>query len=443
MENEVVILDLFAGIGGFSKGFQDAGFTIKQHFFSEVDRHAIANYKHNFKNSIYVGPVQTIRGASLPKVDIITFGSPCQDFSLAGKREGLGGERSSLISEAVRIISEKRPSFFIWENVKGAFSSNNSEDFWAIIQTFANIGCYNIEWQLLNTLWILPQNRERIYLVGHLATAGRDFRPIFPFTKNDRLFNEGQNRKPQATNSRTIRKNADMNRDDTYIKAAKTLLGGGKGNTGGLHRDMTTIKATKFSNHQQDRVYDPSGAMCNLPKNRTNDKVKIFAQRDRNGVQEVEFRKDDCTNTLTSVHKDNLVVYNTQPRTGDPKVGGTGFLKKENEAYCLDASNSMAIETNETGIRRLTEIECERLQGFPDNWTDNGIYLVSKKVNRYLDRQFLTPTAFGLLMLHAHNNFKTETKEIASTNRYEMLGNAVTAKLVTKIALKLKDNYNH
>lgn len=414
MKNEIVILDLFSGIGGFSKAFEAAGYTIKKHFFSEIDRNAIANYKFNFKNAEYVGPVEFIRGASLPQVDVITFGSPCQDFSLAGKREGLNGERSSLIQEAIRIISEKRPSFFIWENVKGAFSSNNSEDFWAIIQAFANIGSYNIEWQLLNTLWILPQNRERIYLIGHLATPGRDFRPVFPFTKNDRLFNGRQNRKPQTVNSRAIKANADMNRDDTYIKA-KTLLGGGKGNTAGLHRDMTVIKATKYSHHQQDRVYDPQGAMCSIPKNRTDSKVNIF--------------------------QPEVTVFNTQPRTGDPKKGGTGLLKKENEAYCLDTDNNMAIEMNQTGIRRLTEIECERLQGFPDNWTSTGIYIVSKKVNRYLNKSFLTPTAFGKLMYYAHKFCRTEVREIASTNRYEMLGNAVTSKLVEIIALKLKENY--
>lgn len=408
MKNEIVILDLFSGIGGFSKGFEDAGFTIKQHFFSEVDRHAIANYKFNFKKAQYVGPVEFIRGASLPQVDVITFGSPCQDFSLSGKRKGLGGERSSLIQEAIRIISEKRPSFFIWENVKGAFSSNNSEDFWAIIQAFANIRGYNIEWQLLNTLWILPQNRERIYLVGHLAATGRDFRPIFPFTKNDRLFNE-------RTNWTPTKNCGEVNKS----KAAKTLLGGGKGNTGGLHRDMTVINATKFSNHQQDRVYDTNGAMCNIPKNRTNDKIKIF-------VEPIE----------------EVVVFNTMPRTGDPTKGGVGFLSKENEAYYLDTSNSIAIGTNETNIRRLTEIECERLQGFPDNWTDKGIYIISKKVVKYLNKSFLTPTAFGGLMFHAHNYFKTETREVASTNRYEMLGNAVTSQLVQKIALKLKENYN-
>jgi DNA (cytosine-5)-methyltransferase 1 len=119
-----------------------------------------------------------VRGADLKRIDAITFGSPCQDFSLAGKRKGLGGDRSSLIGEAIRLISECRPRFFIWENVKGTFSSNDGADFWAIIQAFANIGDYRLEWQLLNTKWFLPQNRERIYLVGYIGDGSKG--QVFP-----------------------------------------------------------------------------------------------------------------------------------------------------------------------------------------------------------------------------------------------------------------------
>ena len=172
------ILDLFSGIGGFKLGFEKAGYECMS-YFSEVDKHAIAVYKNNFKNSKYVGSVTDVRGEQLPKIDVITFGSPCQDFSLAGKRKGMGGQRSSLILEAIRLINECRPRVFIWENVKGTFSSNNGEDFAAILQAFANIGGYRLEWQLCNTSWFLPQNRERIYLVGYSAETPGDWREFF------------------------------------------------------------------------------------------------------------------------------------------------------------------------------------------------------------------------------------------------------------------------
>jgi DNA (cytosine-5)-methyltransferase 1 len=191
MKKRINQLDLFSGIGGFHMGFERAGYKVKS-YFSEIDKHAIAVYKHKFKDAEYVGSVTDVRGGDLPKIDVITFGSPCQDFSLAGNRKGMGGERSSLILEAIRLISECRPDFFIWENVKGTFSSNNRQDFAAILQAFTNIGGYRLEWQLLNTSWFLPQNRERIYLVGYTPKKGRG--QIFPISKSNKWNNEKTNK---------------------------------------------------------------------------------------------------------------------------------------------------------------------------------------------------------------------------------------------------------
>jgi len=178
----VNLLDLFSGIGGFHLGLQKAGFTFDWVGFSEIDKYAKQTYKKHFKEAVDLGDVRTIQYQKLPKINVITFGSPCQDFSIAGKRSGLQGHRSSLIGEAIRLISECRPDFFIWENVKGTFSSNDGADFWAIIQAFSNIGSYRLEWQLLNTRWFLPQNRERIYLVGYTGDKGG--RSVFPIGEN-------------------------------------------------------------------------------------------------------------------------------------------------------------------------------------------------------------------------------------------------------------------
>ena len=91
MKQKIKIIELFSGIGGFSKGLEQAGFEIEKHYFSEIDKHAIANYKYNYPNAEYIGSVVDIRPRDFRNIDIITFGSPCQDFSLAGKRKGLEG----------------------------------------------------------------------------------------------------------------------------------------------------------------------------------------------------------------------------------------------------------------------------------------------------------------------------------------------------------------
>lgn len=177
------LLELFSGIGGFSLGLHQAGFTFDKVYFSEIDRHAIANFKHNFPNAQHVGSVCDITRASIERPDIITFGSPCQNFSAAGNGLGLQGAESSLIRYAIEAIDYFRPDIFIWENVKGVLFERHCRDFWAIVKAFADIGLYQIEWQLLNTAWVLPQNRERIYLVGRLAEKCRD--KVFPVQESN------------------------------------------------------------------------------------------------------------------------------------------------------------------------------------------------------------------------------------------------------------------
>ena len=245
---KITQLDLFSGIGGFHLGFERAGYKVKS-YFSEVDKHAIAVYQHKFPNSTYVGSVTDVRGGDLPSVDLITFGSPCQDFSLAGKRKGMEGERSSLILEAIRLIGECRPRVFIWENVKGTFSSNSGEDFAAIIQAFANIGGYRLEWQLLNTSWFprTPQNRERIYLVGYSTEPKRGWRGVFPIATNNGQTNESY-RKGEGCLITDKRGNPNGSFIGEYQQSSQEVKQIG-----------TRLDSGGKQPYQQDRVYDADG----------------------------------------------------------------------------------------------------------------------------------------------------------------------------------------
>lgn len=308
-------LDLFSGIGGFHLGFERAGYEITS-YFSEIDKHAVAVYKHQFPTSTYVGSVTDVRGADLPNINLITFGSPCQDFSLAGKRKGMEGQRSSLVLEAIRLISECRPSVFVWENVKGTFSSNDGADFWAIIQAFANIGGYRLEWQLLNTSWFLPQNRERIYLVGYSTNPSG--RGVFPIAEGSRY-------------------------------SVGTKLNQGKNDL------ILRVKSATISGYEE----------------------------------------------ATSGDTINLAQPNSETRRG--RVG-------KQKAQTLETSCNQAV-VESYRIRRLTPIECERLQGFPDQHT-------------------------------AYGNYDGEVKPMSNTQRYKQCGNAVTVDVVAAVAKKCLPLFN-
>mgnify|MGYP002575813938 CR=1 FL=1 len=137
--NEMTLGSLFDGIGGFPFAATIVG--IKPIWASEIDPACIAVTKNRFPDIEHLGSITDIDGAKIPPVDVITFGSPCQDLSVAGKQVGLDGERSGLFKEAIRIIYEMRsatngkyPSFIIWENVPGAFSSNNGRDFRTVLE---------------------------------------------------------------------------------------------------------------------------------------------------------------------------------------------------------------------------------------------------------------------------------------------------------------------
>ena len=183
---------LFAGVGGFDMGFEQAGWDCK--FQVEWDKNCQQILNKHWPDVPKWLDVSDVNGAEIPPVDCIIFGSPCQDLSVAGKRAGLEGERSGLFHEAVRIIKEMRnatngtfPRWTVWENVAGALSSNNGRDFGTVINEMAKAGAYLQEYAVLDAQYFsVPQRRVRVFLVScfDTATAERCPDPLLPVTES-------------------------------------------------------------------------------------------------------------------------------------------------------------------------------------------------------------------------------------------------------------------
>jgi DNA (cytosine-5)-methyltransferase 1 len=364
------MLDLFSGIGGFHKGFEQAGYEFEWVGFSEIDKYASAVYKHRFPNAKELGDITAIRPKrDLPShIDILCGGFPCQAFSVAGKRKGFNDTRGTLFFEIARILryyvkTGKPIDCFVLENVKGLLGHDSGRTFATIYQVLADIG-YTVECQLLNTSWVLPQNRERIYIVGHIGRGSRS--KVFPIKKSGTVLNKWK------------------------TKVASTLQH--PGHSGGNYRGMNLIQVgnvdKKGHNSIWGRVYSIDGVSSTLNSEGGGMgaktglyEVKAFLTPNRKEKRQDGRRmKED---------KEPMFTLNSQDQHG---VMVREATKKE-------------YDERKTAIRRLTPKECERLQGFPDDWT---AYAGDQK--------------------------------ISDTQRYKMCGNAVSVPIVQLVARSIYDN---
>jgi len=330
-------LDGFSGYGGFHLALDRAGFQFDKTYFSEIDKFAIANYTYNYPNSIYAGSIKDVpRNGIVEKLDLFTFGWPCQDNSIAGKRKGQQpNTRSGLLYNAVEVIDKFRPRIFIAENVEGLRSVRQGIDFVESFKvlSFLNSNCpqYDIEMQLLNTRSVLPQNRMRLYFIGH--PRGNGGRKVFPITENDFLDNKSRSNKKE------------------------------------VHNVAQAMTANQFDSWNGNFIIEAN----------TKKGYKIAQEND----------------TI------NLARMNSLTRRG--RIG-------KGIANTLDTKCEQGVFKGNS-IRRLTPIECERLQGLPDNFTKHGIFT-------------------GII------------KEISDRQRYKLTGNGVSATLVEIIAKKILPLFN-
>ena len=328
-------VDFFAGIGGIRLGLERAGHKCVG--FCEWDKFARQSYKamYDTEGEWENHDIRTAQSYGIPKADLWTFGFPCQDLSIAGKRKGLQeGERSGLFYEIIRLLQglrqEDKPRWLLAENVKGLFSAGGGFDFLRCIVELGQLG-YNIEYQLLNSKdFGVPQNRERVFIVGRLGDgSGRE---VFPLARAD-----GENPcKLQELTSGV----ADANRVYDGSGFARTLKGEAGG--GGAKTGLYTIKVLGNympSGHSAGNVYDPSGLAPTVMENH---------------------------NTVSAVAID--ITYN-KPKTTDIARYLQARYNKGRSSRSAEISGVL----EGTRIRKLTPRECWRLQGFPDDYFDRAL----------------------------------------------------------------------
>ena len=295
----------------------------------------------------HLGDIQNIRGNEIDPVDCITFGSPCQDLSVAGKRQGLAGERSGLFAEAIRVIREMReatngeyPKFAVWENVPGAFSSNKGEDFRTVLENLSNL-CqpgisiprpekgrwtksggvfgdgWSIAWRTMDAqYWGVPQRRRRIALVADFGgqRAGEILFECESLPRNFAKSGKAREISPKCVGKGIDGCNPEAMRMSVYPDVVGTLCA--------------------------------SGAGLSRPSGQANETDLCIVQ---------------STHPYNDKKSEELYIASTN-----------GFMRVEkNKSPTLLANDYKAppfIDNNNI-IRRLTPLECERLQGFPDNWT--------------------------------------------------------------------------
>lgn len=320
--------------------------------------------KDEYRNGEWYSPdIRSIRADDVPRVDCWCFGAPCQDFSVAGKRAGLDGDRSSLVREVFRILratrEEDRPEWLIYENVKGMLSSNRGFDFLTILLEMDELG-YDCEWQIINSKYHdVPQNRERVYTIGHLRAKGR--KQVFPLRGADEedsvceVKQIGQRNRPGRDTLNQYR----VYDSEGIAPCLNKMDGGGLEphtaipmfgidyNKGGKERDISHSLTTRYSASQATNRPGNAAAVC-IPV-LTPDR----AEKRQNGRRFKDNGEDRFTLTAQDRHGVGLSEVN-----GVPVI----WYEKYN---CYIA------------IRKLTPKECFRLQGWTDEYFEKAQFVNS------------------------------------------------------------------
>ena len=328
----LTFLDFFAGVGGFRKGMEMAGHECLGH--CEWDKFANMSYNeiHQPKESEWSGTdIRNVRANELPRADVWCFGFPCQDISVAGKQIGFNGKRSSLFFTVTKLIrdteEENKPSILFIENVKNLLSVNGGTDFLKLLIELDEIG-YDAEWQVLNSKnFRVPQNRERVFIIGHIR--GRSRREVFPIRGNNQEIDIKQIGNTVDTGNWNNPQRGRVYLSDGICPALNCMRGGG------LEPKVLLLgNVNPSGNGMNGQVYDSEGLSPTVTTNKgEGSKIMVRA-------------------VLT-------------PNRVNKRQNGRRFKENGEPMFTLTSQDRHGVEIRDR-IRKLTPKECWRLQGWKD-----------------------------------------------------------------------------
>lgn len=339
-------LDLFAGIGGFRLGMESTGHECIG--FCEIDKFARASYKaiHDTEGEIELHDITTVTDEevrAIGHVDIICGGFPCQAFSVAGARRGFEDTRGTLFFEIARFASILKPKYLFLENVKGLLNHDKGNTFKTIIGALNELG-YDVEWQVLNSKnFSVPQNRERVFIIGHLR--GQRTRRVFPIIRENAKSDNQQSKIKIVGNTK--------NPNGTSI--------GYRNNVHNIDGIVGALTATDYKGPKQVAIPVLTPDRANKSQNgrrfeTDGEPMFTLTAQDRHGILIKEATKQGYAEAEIG---DSVNLSHSNSKTRRGRVG-------KQIANTLRTGESQGVVEPDFRIRKLTPRECWRLQGFPD-----------------------------------------------------------------------------
>jgi len=371
-KRKITFGSLFRGVAGFDGGFEDAGMECA--WAVEIDEDCNAVCRRHWPKVPIVLDIHDAGKKNLSRVDVIAFGSPCQDFSVAGNRAGITSERSGLFHEAIRVVRELSPGLVVWENVPGVFSSftavdptcrgrtdgrgwDEDSDFLAVLSAMADLRPVELAWRVFDSQWFgVAQRRRRVFLVADFG---------------------GERAKEILALSESMQGHPAPRR-----KAGQGVAG-------------SVAPYLRSCGVGSKRIGDTRGQDCVIPIQEVSKRTGNSTNNPRAGIGIGNEGDPMFTFQRGAQHGIARTLSDNLARGGIPSTDGLDGSLIPEVAACLN----QGAHPNNMIVRRLTPRECERLQGFPDDFTAWGIGENGKRV------------------------------EMSDSARYRMLGNAVTRKV--------------